>query len=191
MCWFIRYFSKKRTYLISSGTKASHTHIMQSPCPFLCPHSYIQDKDKEKQYVGTSTQTSGKIPHLPEEQLRQVKIDTLKHVETNTTNICVGSSATSSKASVSHIIRVESKGISYHAFPFSFLCPGSYLQDREKESDQSEPEIKRPIWDWLLRTFCLIAYLALLSSGHLQQLLELGLKTPPSQNIWHSVGSLH
>ena len=136
---------QKRTYLISSGTKTSHTHSMQSPCPFLCPHSYLQDKDKEKQYVGTSTQTSGKIPHLPEEQLRQVKIDTSKHVETNATNICADSSATSSKANVSHIIRVESKGISYHAFPFSFLYPGSYLQDREKESDQSEPEIKRPI----------------------------------------------
>ena len=57
------------------------------------------------------------------------------------------------KANVSHIIRVESKSISYHAFPFSFLYPCSYLEDREKESNQSEPEIKRPIWNWLPGTF--------------------------------------
>ena len=81
---------QKRTYLISSGTKASHTHIMQSPCPFLCPHSCPQDKDKEKQYVGTSTQTPRKMPHLPGEQIRQAgEASTLKHVETSATNIYV------------------------------------------------------------------------------------------------------
>ena len=65
---------QKQTYLISSGTRARVSHTMQSPCPFLCPCSYLQDKDKKKQYVGTSTQTSGKIPHMPEEQMRQVKL---------------------------------------------------------------------------------------------------------------------
>ena len=47
----------------------------------------------------------------------------LKYVETSTTNTCADPFAASSKAKVSHIIKGESKGISYHAFSLSFPLP--------------------------------------------------------------------
>lgn len=38
---------KKQTYLISAGSKAKVSHIMLFPCIFLCPCSYLQDREKE------------------------------------------------------------------------------------------------------------------------------------------------
>ncbi|KAM1405651.1 hypothetical protein ACFX2F_000465 [Malus domestica] len=65
---------------------------------------------------------------------------------------------TSSKAKVSHIM----------LSPYPFLCPCSYLQDNEKESNQSALGIKLPVRNRLLGIPSLIAYLASLSSTHLQ-----------------------
>ena len=128
---------------------------MQSPYPFLYPCSYLQDKDEEKQYVGTSTQTSRKIPHLPGEQIRQAgEASTLKHVETSATNICVLVHPLLLQKQT-YLISSGSKAKVFHImlFPYLSLCPCSYLQDKEKESNQSEPEIERPIWNWLPGTF--------------------------------------
>ncbi|KAM2365798.1 hypothetical protein ACFX1X_004571 [Malus domestica] len=49
-------------------------------------------------------------------------------------------------------------------FPCLFLWPCSYLQDKEKESNQSELGIKLPVRNWLPGT-------PLLSSTHLQHLM--------------------
>ncbi|KAM1462715.1 hypothetical protein ACFXTO_047714 [Malus domestica] len=71
--------------------------------------------------------------------------DASKHVEASTTNTCADHPlllqkqkyliSSGSKARVSHIM----------LFPNLFLCPCSYLQNKEKGSNQSKPEIKRPI----------------------------------------------
>ncbi|KAM1001877.1 hypothetical protein ACFX2C_002367 [Malus domestica] len=52
-----------------------------------------------------------------------------------------------------------------------FLCSCSSLQDEEKESNQSALAIKLPVRNRLLGIPSLIAYLALLSSTHLQLLM--------------------
>ncbi|KAM1017230.1 hypothetical protein COP2_048053 [Malus domestica] len=70
----------------------------------------------------------------------------------------------SSKAKVFHIMKVESKSISYHAFSLSFSL--SLFWDKEKESNQPALGINLPIWNPFL-----IAYLALLSSTHLHHLM--------------------
>ena len=85
------------------------------------------------------------------------------------------------RARVSHIMQS----------PRPFLCPCSYLQDKEKESNQSPHGIKLLLWNWLPETFFLIGYLVLLSSSHLQLLMELDLKSPTPQNNWSAVDSLH
>ncbi|KAM1897516.1 hypothetical protein ACFX14_031973 [Malus domestica] len=41
----------------------------------------------------------------------------------------------------------KSKSISYHIFSFSSLYPSCYLQDKEKDNNQPELEIKLLIWD--------------------------------------------
>ncbi|KAM1143449.1 hypothetical protein ACFX14_032218 [Malus domestica] len=71
--------------------------------------------------------------------------DASKHVETSSTNTCADHPlllqkqkyliSSGLKAKVSHIM----------LFPYHFLCPCSCLQNKEKGSNQSEPEIKRPI----------------------------------------------
>ncbi|KAM1406214.1 hypothetical protein ACFX2F_000954 [Malus domestica] len=56
-------------------------------------------------------------------------------------------------------------------FPYLFLWPCSYLQDKEKESNQSVLGIKLPARNRLPGTPYLITYLTLLSSTHLQHLM--------------------
>ncbi|KAM1125264.1 hypothetical protein ACFX2B_040085 [Malus domestica] len=51
------------------------------------------------------------------------------------------------KAKVFHIIKVESKSISYHAFSLSFSL--SLFYDKEKESNQPAFGINLPIWSQL------------------------------------------
>ncbi|KAM1453528.1 hypothetical protein ACFX15_002982 [Malus domestica] len=51
------------------------------------------------------------------------------------------------KAKVFHIIKVESKSISYHAFSMSFSL--SLFSDKEKESNQPAFGINLPIWSQL------------------------------------------
>ncbi|KAM0967465.1 hypothetical protein ACFX2C_023100 [Malus domestica] len=51
------------------------------------------------------------------------------------------------KAKVFHIIRVESKSISYHAFSMSFSL--SLFYDKEKASNQPALGINLPIWSQL------------------------------------------
>ncbi|KAM1848769.1 hypothetical protein ACFX14_012863 [Malus domestica] len=53
----------------------------------------------------------------------------------------------SSKAKVFHIMKVESKSISYHAFSLSFSM--LLFWDKEKESNQSALGINLPIWNQL------------------------------------------
>ncbi|KAM1657509.1 hypothetical protein ACFXTN_041802 [Malus domestica] len=52
-----------------------------------------------------------------------------------------------SKAKVFHIMKVESKSISYHAFSLSFSL--SLFYDKEKESNQPALGINLPIWSQL------------------------------------------
>ncbi|KAM2615116.1 hypothetical protein TB2_029657 [Malus domestica] len=52
-----------------------------------------------------------------------------------------------SKAKVFHIMKVESKSISYHAFSLSFSL--SLFWDKEKESNQPALGINHPIWNRL------------------------------------------
>ncbi|KAM1181523.1 hypothetical protein FF1_000094 [Malus domestica] len=55
-----------------------------------------------------------------------------------------------SKAKVFHIMKVESKSISYHAFSLFFsLSLFFHLLDKEKESDQPAFGINLPIWNRL------------------------------------------
>ena len=133
------------------------------PHPFFCPPSSPQDKEKEsdqpalgldfpgwnrlpgnffpdrlpsvalKYSSSTADVLPGKIPHLPEEQMKHVK---LIHRSMWRQAQRAGSSAASAKANVSHIIGVESKGISYHVFPLSFPLP-LLLPPRQGERKQS------------------------------------------------------
>ena len=90
----------------------------------------------------------------------------------------------SSKAKVFHIMKVESKSISYHAFSLSFsLSLFSSMGQGEREqsantwyqSSDMEPTAWNPF---------LIAYLALLSSTHLHHLmLPLRLPHLPGEHI--------
>jgi len=57
-------------------------------------------------------------------------------VETSATNIYADSFAASSKAKVSHIIKGESKGISYHALSLSFPL-SLFLLAWQREREQS------------------------------------------------------
>ncbi|KAM1794349.1 hypothetical protein ACFX11_034832 [Malus domestica] len=52
-----------------------------------------------------------------------------------------------SRAKVFHIMKVESKSISYHAFSLSFSL--SLFYDKEKESNQPAFGINLPIWSQL------------------------------------------
>ncbi|KAM1568624.1 hypothetical protein ACFX10_033833 [Malus domestica] len=52
-----------------------------------------------------------------------------------------------SKAKVFHIMKVESKSISYHAFSLSFSL--SLFYDKEKASNQPALGINLPIWSQL------------------------------------------
>ncbi|KAM1099071.1 hypothetical protein PS2_005690 [Malus domestica] len=83
----------------------------------------------------------------------------------------------SSKAKLFHIMKVESKSISYHDFSMSFSL--SLFWDKEKESNQLALGINLPIWNPFL-----IAYLALLSSTHLHHfMLPLRLPHLPGEQI--------
>lgn len=75
------------------------------------------------------------------------------------------------RARISHIIRVKSKSIPYHAFSLSFPL-ALFLPARQGEREQSVSTwIKLPARNWLPGTPYLITYLALLSSTHLQHLM--------------------
>ncbi|KAM1482759.1 hypothetical protein ACFXTO_035042 [Malus domestica] len=90
-------------------------------------------------YVSREDTTSAGITEEASEN------DASKHVETSSTNKCADHLlllqkqkyliSSGLKAKVSHIM----------LFPYPFICPCSCLQNREKGSNQSEPEIKRPI----------------------------------------------
>jgi len=95
-----------------------------------------------------------------------------KHVETSATNICADSFAASAKAKVSHIIKGESKGISYHDLSLSFPLSLLLLAWQSKVSNQPALGISLPIWNQLPGIYSLVAYLALLSSSHLQRLIH-------------------
>ena len=95
-----------------------------------------------------------------------------KHVETTTTNTCAASFAVSSKAKVSHIIKVKSKSISYHALSLSFSFSLFLLAWQSKRSNQPALGVSLPIWNRLPGIYSLVAYLALLSSSHLQRLIH-------------------
>ncbi|KAM1566672.1 hypothetical protein ACFX11_045921 [Malus domestica] len=59
----------------------------------------------------------------------------------------------SSKAKVFHIMKVENKSISYHAFSMSFTL--SLFWDNEKKSNQPALGINLPIWNRLPLPDCL------------------------------------
>ncbi|KAM2855913.1 hypothetical protein PS2_000331 [Malus domestica] len=90
----------------------------------------------------------------------------------------------SSKAKVFHIMKVESKSISYHAFSLSFsLSLFSSVGQKEREQSANtwyqSSDLEPTAWNPFL-----IAYLALLSSTHLQHLmLPLRLPHLPREQI--------
>ncbi|KAM2564730.1 hypothetical protein TB2_012993 [Malus domestica] len=90
----------------------------------------------------------------------------------------------SSKAKVFHIMKVESKSISYHAFSLSFsLSLFSSTGQGEREQSASiwyqSSDLKPIVWNPFL-----IAYLASLSSTHLQHfMLPLHLPHLPGEQI--------
>ena len=90
----------------------------------------------------------------------------------STTNTCADSFTASSKAKVSHIIKVKSKSISYHALSLSFPLSLILLAWQSERSNQPALGVSLPIWNQLPGIPSLIAYLALLSSSHLQRLIH-------------------
>ncbi|KAM2812094.1 hypothetical protein COP1_044651 [Malus domestica] len=158
-------------YLISLGLKARVSHIMFSPYPFLCPRSSLQGMEKEQStstwnqpsnlepnawnpFPDCSPSTALEVPivstfYASREDTRCLseasENDASKHLETSATNTCTDHPlllqkqkyliSSGSKAKVSHIM----------FFPYLFICPCSCLQNKEKGSNQSKPEIQRPI----------------------------------------------
>ena len=112
-------------------------------------------------------------------------------MDTSTTNICADSFAASSKAKVSHIIKGESKGISYHAFSLSYPLP-LLLPPRQGERKQSVgTQNQTSDLELIVQNLCLVAYLALLSSARLQLLGSLEFPQRILQDRWQDVSSLH
>ena len=67
----------------------------------------------------------------------------------STTNTCADSFTASSKAKVSHIIKVKSKSISYHALSLSFSLSLFLLAWQSKRSNQPALGVSLPIWSQL------------------------------------------
>ncbi|KAM1330794.1 hypothetical protein TB2_043380 [Malus domestica] len=71
--------------------------------------------------------------------------DASKHVETSSTNTCADHPLLLQKQKYLISLGLKAKVSHIMLFLHHFLCPCSCLQNKEKGSNQSEPEIKRPI----------------------------------------------
>ncbi|KAM1548306.1 hypothetical protein COP1_009392 [Malus domestica] len=146
---------------------------MLSPYPFLYPSSSLQDKEKEsnQQALGINLSTwnrlLGTFPDCSPSRALEYSSstsyassssttsawktndagedDASKHVETGAMNACADRPLLLQKQK--YLISLGSKTkVSYIMLsPHHFPCPCSCLQNKEKRSNQSEPEIKRPI----------------------------------------------
>ncbi|KAM2599778.1 hypothetical protein TB2_038148 [Malus domestica] len=111
--------------------------------PDCSPSRALEYSSSTSSLSSSSTTSAWKTDDASEDDADED--DASKHMETSATNACVDRPlllqkqkyliSLGSKAKVSHIM------LSPHHFP----CPCSCLQNKEKGSNQSEPEIKRPI----------------------------------------------